>query len=107
MNNKKPSLLRSFGIGLAILVTLVIYAYGFQVTKVNLEETKSEHRQAQLFRILRALAQPNILEYEKEEFRVTTSVMVPCPETGFESALPEDTSQPYLVVTPGCTDPTD
>lgn len=105
MKNKKPNLLRSLGTGLAILLTLVIYAFGFQVTKVNLEETKSEHRQEQLFRILRALAQPNLFEYEKEEFRIATSVMVPCPDEGFEVAAPEDPSLPYLVVTPGCSDP--
>ena len=105
MKNKKPSLLRYLGIGVGVLLTLVIYAYGFQVTKVNLEETKSEHRQQQLFRILRALAKPNIFEYEKEEFIVSTAVMVPCPEGGFEATLPSDTSQPYLVVTPACADP--
>ena len=105
MKNKKPSLLRSIGTGLVVLLVLVIYAYGFQVTKVNLEETKSERRQEQLVRILRALAKPNLFEFEKEEFQVVTKVMVPCPAGGFEAALPEDKSQPYLVVTPGCSDP--
>ena len=104
MKKKKSGFLRSIGIGLTILFVLVIYAYGFQVTKVNLEETKSERRQEQLFRILRALARPNLLEYEKEEFLVSTRVYVPCPQGGYESELPDDRSQPYLVVTPACSD---
>lgn len=105
MKNNKPNPFRSLGLGLAILIGLVIYAYGFQVTKVNLEETRSEHRQAQLFRILRALARPNIWEYEKEVFEVRVQVMIPCPAQGFEPVLPQDTSLPYMVVTPSCSDP--
>jgi len=105
MKNKKPNLLRSIGTGLGVILVLIIYAYGFQVTKVNLEETKSERRQEQLIRILRALAKPNILKYDKEEFTVTTSVMVPCPDGGYEAPVPADTNGPYLVVTPGCGDP--
>jgi phosphonate ABC transporter permease subunit PhnE len=105
MKNNKPNPFRSFGLGLAILLGLIIYAYGFQVTKVNLEETRSERRQEQLFRILRALAHPNLLEYEKEEFVVSVPVMIPCPPQGFEPALPEDTTQPYMVVTPSCSEP--
>ncbi|GAB4425575.1 MAG: hypothetical protein Kow002_15050 [Anaerolineales bacterium] len=104
MKNKKPSLLRSLGIGLGVLLILVTYAYGFQVTKVNLEETKSEHRQQQLFRILRALAKPELIEFEKEEFKVDVPFMMPCPEGGFEPE-PPDTSGPYMIVTPSCADP--
>lgn len=105
MKNNKPNPLRSLGLGLAILFGLVVYAYGFQVTKVNLEETRSEHRQEQLFRILRALARPNIWEYEKEEFEVRVQVMIPCPAEGFEPEQNIDPTQPYMVVTPFCSDP--
>ncbi len=105
MKNKKPDRFRSLKVGLLVLITLVIYAYGFQVTKVNLAETKSENRREQLFRILRALARPNIIEYEKEEFVVRVPIMIPCPETGFTPELIADTTQPYMVVTPSCSDP--
>lgn len=104
MKQRQPSLLRSLGIGLGILVVLVIYAYGFQVTKVNLEETKSERRQQQLVRILRALAQPNLLEYDKEEFRVSLPFYSPCPVEGYTPPAPDETL-PYLVATPACADP--
>ena len=105
MKNKKPDKFHSLKVGLFVLVTLVVYAYGFQVTKVNLAETKSENRREQLFRILRALARPNIIEYEKEEFVVRVPIMIPCPETGFTPELIADTTQPYMVVTPSCSDP--
>jgi phosphonate ABC transporter permease subunit PhnE len=104
MKNKKPNPLRSLGLGLGILITLVIYAYGFQVTQVNLAETKSEHRQQQLFRILRALARPNFFTYEKEVFEVRAPILIPCPADGFEPEANVDTTQPYMVVTPACSD---
>ena len=37
---------------------VIVYAYGFDVTNVNLDEIKSETRQTQLVRVLRALARP-------------------------------------------------
>ncbi|HMN60263.1 MAG TPA: hypothetical protein PJ988_07860, partial [Anaerolinea sp.] len=68
----KPSkqLLRSLGLGLGVIFAVVVYAYGFQVTKVNLAETRSERRQIQLVRILRALAKPDLVTFQQQEFVV-------------------------------------
>jgi ABC-type phosphate/phosphonate transport system permease subunit len=85
------SALRSIGLGLAILFALVTYAYGFKVTKVNLEETKSERRQTQLIRILRALAKPDIVEFDKEQVKLEIPFYVPCPEGGFEPEVVDKT----------------
>jgi hypothetical protein len=104
VNKKRKSLLRSIGLGLAIIAVLIIYAYGFQVTKVNLAETKSERRQEQLIRIIRALAQPDLVEYDKEAFVVGTPFYSPCPEETYTPTQP-DTSQAYLVITPLCAEP--
>lgn len=90
MKNSK-SALRSIGLGLAILFALVTYAYGFKVTKVNLEETKSERRQTQLIRILRALAKPDIVEFDKEQVKLEIPFYVPCPEGGFEPEVVDKT----------------
>ncbi len=99
-------LFRSIGLGLAVLVGLIIYAYGFQVTQVNLDETRSPRRQEQLVRILRALARPDIIEYDKQEFEVNSPIRVPCPSG--ELGLPEtDRSGPHMVITPPCADPGD
>jgi phosphonate ABC transporter permease subunit PhnE len=104
MKNRKPDKFRSLKLGFFILFALVVYAYGFQVTQVNLNETKSEHRREQLFRILRALARPNFIEYEKDEFVVRAPIMIPCPPEGFTPEPVADTTQPYMVVTPACSD---
>lgn len=104
MNENGNSRLRSIAVALAVIVGVVIYAYGFQVTKVDLEETKSERRQTQLVRILRALARPEILEYERQEFEVTAPIWIDCPEGGVEVPEP-DTSGPYMIVDPPCADP--
>lgn len=104
MQKSSRSFRQSLMVGLAVLAGLFIYAYGFQVTKVDLEETRSERRQTQLVRILRALARPDILEYEKEEFLVDAPIIVGCPEG--ELNLPEpDTSGPFMTVDPPCADP--
>lgn len=99
-------MLKSIGLGAAIFAGLVIYAYGFQVTKVNLQETKSERRQTQLVRILRALAKPDLLTYQYKEFEVNAPIMVPCPPEGYTSPA-VDTSQPYMLITPPCAAPGD
>ncbi len=101
---KKRSLLKSVLLGAAILAALVIYAYGFQVTKFNLDETKDPRRQTQLTRILRALARPDVFAYEKEEFVISLPVYTPCPAS--LPAAPEvNAGSPYLVMTPACAEP--
>lgn len=102
--NPLPVPVRSLLTGLLVLLALVIYAYGFQVTKVNLEETKSETRQTQGQRIIRALFQPDLITYDKQEFNVSAPIMIPCPPQGYTAPAPE-TSGPYIIVTPGCSDP--
>lgn len=94
-------ILRALGIGLAVIVVIITYAYGFQVTKVNLDETKSPRRQQQLVRILRALAKPDLLEYDQKEIKVANPFMVPCPDGGYTPA-DVGTSGPYILIEPAC-----
>jgi len=102
--NKRSSLWRSLGVGLAVLAGMVIYAYGFQITKINLEELRSVRRQESLVRVTRALAQPDLLEYDKEIETFNAPVHVTCPATGITAEAP-DTSGPYAIVTPECAEP--
>src|SRR5919106_5643381 len=104
MKSNKPSPWKSLQIGLAVLVIMMIYAYGFEITKIDLEELRSERRQTSLVRVTRALAQPDIVEFEQEESALTAPIYVPCPPTGVEPAEPPD-SGPYIIVTPACADP--
>ncbi|MEW6717066.1 MAG: ABC transporter permease subunit [Chloroflexota bacterium] len=98
---RRASPLKSIGLGLAIIAVLVVYAYGFQVTKVNFGETRSEIRLTQLTRILRALAHPAIIEYETEDVHIDMPFYLPCPE-GELPAYEPDTSGPYITSTPPC-----
>jgi phosphonate ABC transporter permease subunit PhnE len=101
---KRRSPLRSIALGLAIFAVLIIYAYGFQVTKVNFKETSSEVRLKQLTRILRALAHPDIIEYDQLELDVDLSIYLPCP-VGEIEIEPTDTGGPYMVSDVPCAGP--
>ncbi len=103
-NEPKASIKRSLGLAASIIIGVIIYAYGFQVTKVNLEETKSPRRQEQLLRIIRALAKPDFLEYNKEELKINLPVTIPCE--GSPSGINTiDKTKPYLVMNPACAKP--
>lgn len=106
MKNKRSSPWRSVQVGLAVLLVLIIYAYGFEITSIDLEELRSEQRQTSLVRVMRALAQPDILEYEQESQQFTAPVYVTCPADGTVPDLPTpDTSGPYATVSPSCAEP--
>lgn len=100
---QKRSLSKSILIGLGVALVVIVYAYGFQVTKVNFEETRSENRLTQLTRIIRALAHPNIFDYEQEEVLVEVPVYLPCPAGEIDYPDP-DTGGPYLQLEPYCGD---
>ena len=108
MNNKKSSPWKSIQIGLAVLFGLFVYAYGFDVTKVNLEELRSERRQESLTRVTRTLAQPDLITYDKEEAIVNSPLYVPCPADNNLSNIPAvETTNAYLVIEPACANPGD
>jgi phosphonate ABC transporter permease subunit PhnE len=109
-NNKerKPSLWKSIRVGLVALLVMVIFAYGFQITKVNLEELSSAQRQQSLIRVMRSLAKPDFLEYEQEEEVINAPFYVPCPANGIPaSQTVQNEGSPYLVITPACAKPGD
>jgi len=105
-NKKNSSPWKSISIGALVLVVLVIYAFGFQITKVNLEELRSDTRQSSLQRVVRALAKPEILEYDQTEQIINFPIYIPCHADGTLPAAPKHAaSDPYLIITPGCASP--
>ena len=66
-NDRKASPWKSIKVGAASFLVMVIFAYGFQITKVNLEELSSEQRQESLIRVVRALAKPVFLRTNKKK----------------------------------------
>lgn len=93
---------RTWATILFVLFGFLTYAYGIDVTDVNLDEIESEQRQTNLFRIVRALAHPDILARDTEEVTIAVEIFVPCGPT--DAAAP-DTSGPYLELDPSCADP--
>ena len=104
-NGKKGSAWKSLQLGLAILAGLLVYAYGFEITQVDLEDLRSERRQESLVRVMRALARPEIFEYEQEVEVINAPVHVPCPASGVEPSSEAGSEGPYIVVTPACAAP--
>src|SRR4030095_7430263 len=104
-NNKKASPWKSLQIGLAVLFGLFVYAYGFQITRVDLEDLRSERRQESLTRVMRALARPEIFAYEQQEEVINAPVYVTGPAIGTPEVAEPDKSRPYLVITPACAEP--
>ncbi len=102
---KKASPWKSAQLGLAILAGLLMYAYGFQITKVDLEDLRSERRQESLVRVMRALAKPDILAYDQKEEVINSPVYVTCPAGGAPVFEEPDKTGPYLVITPACANP--
>jgi phosphonate ABC transporter permease subunit PhnE len=103
---KKRSFLRSTIIFGAIILAIVIYAIAFSVTDVDFAATRSEERLTQLTRIIRALAHPDIIEYDQQEVHVEVPFFLPCPEDGAPE-IDVDQSGPYIVVDPPCAGPKD
>lgn len=103
--DKKASPWKSMQLGLAVLFGIVVYAYGFQITKVDLEDLRSERRQESLTRVMRALAKPEIFAYDQQEEIVNSPVYVTCPEGGAPTLPEPDKSGPYLIITPACAEP--
>ncbi len=63
-----------------ILVIFLLYAYGIQVTKVNLQEPLEPKRQENLVGLIRSLARPDLFGHQTETRRTTVSIRMPCPE---------------------------
>ncbi len=64
---------------LIILVIFLLYAYGLQVTKVDLQEPLEPRRQENLVSLLRDLAQPDFFSHDTETRNTAVSIHMPCP----------------------------
>jgi phosphonate ABC transporter permease subunit PhnE len=103
---QKPSLRKSIVTGIAVIIGIVVYAYGFTVTRVDFAETRSEDRRASLTRILRALTHPDLFEIEYQVTDLDFPFYISCPEDGVEYPdILEDGA--YITVNVPCADPED
>jgi len=97
-------LLKSLSLALMIILGVIIYAYGFQVTQVNFEQIHSPKRQESLTRVIRALFHPDIFEFDQVETQVNVPFYTPCPAQPVDIPEP-DRSGAYLEITPKCAEP--
>ena len=93
---------RRFWKWLGIVLGVVIFAYGFGVTRVNLERIRDETRTDNLVRILRALARPELLEQDAVETATDIPIQIPCTGDDVESA---STGDRQVTINPSCADP--
>jgi len=105
--NESPSparaAFRRLLIVIAVAVGLVIFAYGWSVTQINLERPQEPLRQQNVGNALRELLSPNVLEQEYEIQATTVSFLINCPN-GFQApaAPPADAGQPFITMSPAC-----
>lgn len=98
---------RTLWIVIGLLAGFVVYAYAFETTEVSLDAITDETRQEQLFRVLRALGNPEILTYEAVDTRTDLDYMTPCPAGGFTPQGIESEGGASFTVNPSCADPRD
>ena len=105
LSQKKPEKspvshsLKTFAI---VIVILIIYALGLQVTQVDLETPKEAKRQSQLTNIVRGLANPRLVEYADTRLEIDIPILMPCQE---QVELPVvDKTGRYLEVSSNCVD---
>jgi phosphonate ABC transporter permease subunit PhnE len=87
----------------AIAAGLVIFAYGWSVTDINLERPQEPLRQQNVGNALRELLSPNVLEQEYDIQNTTTSFLMQCP-ADFQAppAASAEAGKPYITIEPAC-----
>lgn len=101
---RRRSFRRSLVIGALVVGAVITYAYGYQVTDVNLDEIRSETRRSQLVNVIRDLARPELLTYERIPTNTETELFLPCPAGGF-TAPDTGGSGRRIVIEPACGEP--
>lgn len=104
-NNKDSSRFRFFRTFLIVVVIVVVYAYGFQVTDINLEEPKEPRRQQQLTNVIRALARPDLFVFETDRIEINRAIYVPCPAGSYTLPDLSQAGEPAVALSSDCAEP--
>ncbi len=92
----KPSVWRSLRNGFFFALAILTIAYAFQVTKVDLSEFRKESRQQSRTRVMRALANPDLFEFDRAETIVNSPLYLPCPEEVEPQIQREESGAAYV-----------
>lgn len=98
-NSRSKAALRRLLIILAITAGVIIYAYGWQVTDINLDAAKEETRQESVTRALRELLSPNIFAQDTETETFEAAFIYDCASGAGEPVGAEGAS---IRLTPAC-----
>ena len=101
MDQKPRSWVRTIAYTVLVLTGILIYAYGWQVTDINLEEPQEADRQKQVMRALRGLLNPDLFERDEDSQITYTEFMMPCAETSLPPSRAAK-GQPYFTLSPNC-----
>jgi phosphonate ABC transporter permease subunit PhnE len=101
MEKKFKSWMRIIVYVVLILAGILIYAYGWQVTDINLEEPQEEQRQRQVMRALRGLLSPDLFERDMESQIAYAPFLMPCAAASPADSQPVE-GQPYVTLSPNC-----
>ena len=82
-------------------VVLVIFAYGWTVTDIDLSVPQEPVRQQNVGNALRELLSPNVFTQDYEVQGVTVPFLMDCTED-FDAPAPAISDAAYIVVTPAC-----
>jgi phosphonate ABC transporter permease subunit PhnE len=76
-NPRRKTILRTI---LFVVAAVLLFAYAFEVTEVNLAEPLRPQRQANLVSLIRELARPDFFDFDEETRSTNLSIRMPCPE---------------------------
>lgn len=100
MNDKENRRKLNIRTILFIILGVLVYAYAFQVTDVNLQEPLESQRQENLVGLLREMARPDFLDYDEELRSTNLSIRMPCPEVARASQITADDR--FVTFSPNC-----
>jgi phosphonate ABC transporter permease subunit PhnE len=102
----RTPILRTILYVILILAGILVYAYGWQITDINLTVPEQPQRQELLVRALRGLFSPDLFERDQASQTAEARFLVPC--TGQPPEQPPVTpGEPHITLTPTCGEPRD
>jgi len=99
LEGKPRGLLSSWRFIVGLLVGIVVYAYGWQVTEIDLEKLATGA--PKIVHIVTQIVQPDFLSRDKEYQTVEADFQVPCTGS-YPQHLAASESEPYLVLSQTC-----
>jgi phosphonate ABC transporter permease subunit PhnE len=98
--------LRTLLVILGIVVGVVLYAYGWNVTEISLDEVQDPTRQASVSRAMRELLSPDIFTRDRDTESIFVPFQIGCPagDDQPDSRANAEEGDAYVLFTPPCAD---